>query len=104
VTEENVYVMMEMADFLQVSALHTACTYYLLSALSASNCLSIYLHASLREDDKYIAFKALRYMMKNFKAVMEKEEFLHMPPETLLKVISSQFLNISHEGQLLEVW
>jgi hypothetical protein len=103
VTEENVYVMMEMANFLQVSALQAACSHYLLSALSASNCLSIYVHASLR-GDKYTAHRAFRYALHNFKAVMEEEDFLLVPPETLLKVLSSQLLSISHEGQLLEVW
>jgi hypothetical protein len=27
-----------------------------------------------------------------------------VPAETLLSVLSSQFINIRHEGQLLEVW
>lgn len=102
-TEENVYVMLEMADFLQVSALQAACSHYLLSALSASNCLSVYVRASLR-GDKYTAYRVFRYLLLNFKAVMEEEDFVLMPPEALLKVLSSQLLNVSHEGQLLEVW
>lgn len=102
-TEENVYVVMEMADFLQVSALQAACSHYLLSLLRPSNCLSVYMRASFR-GDKYTANRAYRYIVHNFEAVMEEEDFLLVPPETLLKVLSSQLLNISHEGQLLEVW
>jgi len=103
VTEENVYLVMEIADFLQVSAIQAACSHYLLSTLNTSNCLSVYVRASLRNYND-IAHKAFRYILHNFKFVLEEEEFLHVPPEALLKVLSSRFLNISHEGELLEVW
>jgi hypothetical protein len=102
VTEENVYLVMELADILQVSAIQAACSHYLLSALDTSNCLSVFVHASLRSY-KDTAHKTFRYILQNFKSVMEEEEFLHVPPETLLKILSSQLLNISHEGQLLKV-
>jgi hypothetical protein len=102
VTEESVYLVMEIADFLQVSALQAACAQYLLSALNTSNCLSVYVRASLRSYND-VAHKAFRYILQNFSFVMEEEEFLHVPAETLLHVLSSQFINIRHEGQLLEV-
>jgi hypothetical protein len=93
---------MEIADILQVSAIQAACSHYLLSVLNTSNCLSVYVHASLHNYND-AAHKAFRYILQNFKSVMEEEEFLHVPPETLLKVLSSQLLNVSHEGQLLKV-
>jgi hypothetical protein len=97
-----VYLVMEIADILQVSAIQAACSHYLLSALNTSNCLSVYVHASLRNYND-TAHKAFRYVLQNFKSVMEEEEFLHVPPETLLTILSSQLLNVSHEGQLLKV-
>jgi hypothetical protein len=97
-----VYLVMEVADILQVSAIQAACSHYLLSALNASNCVSVYVHASLRNYND-AAHKAFRYILHNFKSVLEEEEFLHVPPETLLTILSSQLLNVSHEGQLLKV-
>lgn len=101
VTEENVYLVMEIADMLQVSAIQAACSHYLLSALNTSNCLSVYVHANLCGYND-TAHKAFRYILQNFKSVMEEEEFLHVPLATLLKVLSSQLLNVCHEGQLLK--
>lgn len=96
------YLVMEIAHFLQVSALQAACAQYLLSALNTSNCLSVYARASLCSYND-VAHKAFRYILQNFSSVMKEEEFLHVPVEILLSVLSSQFINISHEGQLLEV-
>lgn len=96
------YLVMEVAHLLQVSALQAACAQYLLSALNTSNCLSVYARASLCGYND-VAHKAFRYVLQNFSSVMKEEEFLHVPVEILLSVLSSQFINISHEGQLLEV-
>jgi hypothetical protein len=102
VAGESVYLVMEIAHFLQVSALQAACAQYLLSALNTSNCLSVYARASLCGYND-VAHKAFRFILQNFMFVMEEEEFLHVPVEILLSVLSSQFINIRHEGQLLEV-
>jgi hypothetical protein len=73
-----------------------------LSALNTSNCLSVHTRASLCGCND-VAHKAFRFILQNFRLVMEEEEFLHVPVEILLSVLSSQFINIRHEGQLLEV-
>lgn len=96
------YLVMEIAHFLQVSAIQAACAQYLLSALNTSNCLSVYARASLC-GYKDVAHKAFRFILQKFGFVMEEEEFLHVPVEILLSILSSQFINIRHEGQLLEV-
>ncbi|XP_033609735.1 kelch-like protein 2 isoform X2 [Cryptotermes secundus] len=101
VTEENVYLIMEIAELLQVSAIRMACSIYLLSTLNTSNCFSAYVHATLCSYSD-IAHKAFRYILHNFKSVMEEEEFLHVPPETLLNVLSSMVLDVSNEHQLLK--
>ncbi|KAJ9583040.1 hypothetical protein L9F63_022619, partial [Diploptera punctata] len=101
ITEDNVYWLMEIADLLQVSAVRSACSHYLTSTLSTSNCLSVYVRASLRNYND-LAHKAFRYILKNFKYVMQEEEFLHAPPETIVKILNSGLLNVSDEGQLLE--
>ena len=93
---------MEIADLLQVSEVRSACSHYLASTLSPSNCLSVYVRASLRTYND-LAHKAFRYILKNFKFVMQEEEFLHVPSETILKILNSRLLNVADEGQLLEV-
>lgn len=96
------YLVMEIAHFLQVSAIQAACAQYLLSTLNTSNCLSVHARASLCGYYD-VAHKAFRFILQNFRFVMEEEEFLHVPVEILLSVLNSQFINIRHEGQLLEV-
>lgn len=96
------YLVMEIAHFLQVSAIQAACAQYLLSSLNTSNCLSVYARASLCGYND-VAHKAFRFILQHFRFVMEEEEFLHVQVEILLSVLSSQFINIRHEGQLLEV-
>ncbi|XP_069687912.1 kelch-like protein diablo [Periplaneta americana] len=101
VTEDNVYNLMEVTDLLQVSAVRAACSHYLLSTLNASNCLSVYVRAVLRSYND-LAHKAFRYILHNFKCIMQEEEFLYVPPDTLLRILDSRLLNVADEGQLLE--
>ncbi|PSN37426.1 hypothetical protein C0J52_19033 [Blattella germanica] len=101
ITEDNVYWLMEIADLLQVSSVKASCSHYLISTLNTSNCLSAYARASLQNYND-LAHKAFRFVLQNFRHVMQEEEFLHVSPEIILKVLSSRLLNVLDEGELLE--
>lgn len=127
INENNVFILMEAANLFQIYALkasfysvcsmllyktliphlniiflQTFISFYLQSSLTLENCLQFYIMAS-RHHYHDLATCALHFLLVNFSKIVENDEFLDLPFEILLEIISSKLLNIRNEENLLEV-
>ncbi|KAK3923947.1 Kelch-like protein diablo [Frankliniella fusca] len=103
VTDDNVYDLMSIADILQLSSIRTACTSFLMSSLTPSNCLSVLTAASLHSGYNDLANAAIRFTRKHLCEVANNEEYFVAPVDVLLKVFQGRILNIPDEGFLLKI-
>ncbi|XP_071493702.1 kelch-like protein 20 [Diadema antillarum] len=99
VEESNVQTLLPAACLLQLSEIQEACCEFLKRQLDPSNCLGIRAFADthacrdlLRVADKFTQHKFLQ--------VMESEEFMLLPVNQLMEIISSDELNVHSEEQV----
>ncbi|XP_046992930.1 kelch-like protein 28 isoform X1 [Schistocerca americana] len=103
ISEENIYSVISMADFLQIPALSHPCCQYLQTSLCVDNCLSVY-QTAIDSGYNDLAHEALRCILRNFSSVCEQPEFLDVTIELLSDILYSDYINIDDESRLLEIF
>ncbi|CAI4233035.1 unnamed protein product [Auanema sp. JU1783] len=99
ITEENVQSLLPSACLLQLNEVQVVCCEFLKKQLDASNCLGIRAFADTHSCRELLR-SANRFTLQNFLEVMSTEEFLLLPLEQLIEIISSEELNVKSEEQV----
>ena len=94
----NVQVLLPAACLLQMTEIQDACCEFLKMQLDPSNCLGIRAFADKHFCDELQQY-ADKFVQDNFQKVIESEEFLLLPVEQLIGIISNDELNVSSEEQ-----
>jgi kelch-like protein 10 len=97
ITAENVEIVLPVADQFHVNGLVKACCDFLISRLSADNCIGIrnFAHAYFCHN---LERTAHRFLMQNFQEVATKSsEYLQMNIDELCEILSSDELNVRTE-------
>ncbi|XP_022090242.1 kelch-like protein 17 [Acanthaster planci] len=94
--EKNVQSLLPAASLLQLHSVRDACCKFLLGQLDPSNCLGIRRFADMHgcydlEQSSHL------YSLQNFNHVVNTEEYLHLPADEVMQLISSEQLNITSE-------
>jgi len=99
VTNENVQELLIAGDMIELREVVEICTDHLVRQLEPSNALGIFRFAS---DHNCLLLKeaALRYVFTNFVQVSLEEEFLDVPKEIIVKILSSEDLRVDTEYQV----
>ncbi|CAF0862241.1 unnamed protein product [Didymodactylos carnosus] len=96
VDEKNVQTLLPAACILQIQEVQDTCCEFLKAQLDPSNCLGIRAFADTHSCRELLKI-ADRYTQHNFNEVKESEEFLFLPVNQLIDIISSDELNMTSE-------
>ena len=96
---DNVQTILSAASLLQFPEVAEICGQFLEHQLEPSNCIGIRKYA---EDHNCLKFLpvAEKYIMDNYKQILQSEEFHLLSLNLLLKLVSSCSLNIHYEEQV----
>lgn len=97
--ETNVQVVLPAACLLQMSEIQEVCCEFLKRELDPSNCLGIRSFADTHSCQELLNY-ADKYTQDYFQDVIDNEEFLLLPVNQLIDIISSDELNVSSEEQV----
>nr|WEX30197.1 Kelch-like protein 20b-B [Carassius auratus] len=98
VEEGNVQTLLP-ACLLQLAEIQEACCEFLKRQLDPSNCLGIRAFADTHSCRELLRI-ADKFTQHNFQEVMESEEFMLLPANQLIDIISSDELNVRSEEQV----
>ncbi|MGH0146819.1 UNVERIFIED_CONTAM: hypothetical protein FKN15_024069 [Acipenser sinensis] len=101
ITTENVQFLFETSSLFQIGALRDACAKFLEDQLDPCNCLGIQRFADTHSL-KHLASHCRTYAQQNFTDVAQHEEFLDLPRDELVEIISSDELVVSKEEAVFE--
>ncbi|ESO08162.1 hypothetical protein HELRODRAFT_98278 [Helobdella robusta] len=96
IEESNVQTLLPAACLLQLAEIQDVCCDFLQKQLDPTNCLGIRAFADTHACRDLLR-KADKYTQQHFPAVMESEEFLLLPVNQLVDIISSEELNVQSE-------
>ncbi|XP_014669553.1 PREDICTED: kelch-like protein 20 [Priapulus caudatus] len=99
VEESNVQTLLPAACLLQLAEIQETCCEFLKRQLDPSNCLGIRAFADTHACRDLLRV-ADKFTQHNFQEVMESEEFLLLPVNQLIDIISSDELNVRTEEQV----
>ncbi|XP_013413752.1 kelch-like protein 20 [Lingula anatina] len=99
VEESNVQTLLPAACLLQLAEIQDVCCEFLKRQLDPSNCLGIRAFADTHACRDLLRI-ADKFTQHNFQEVMESEEFLLLPLNQLVDIISSDELNVRSEEQV----
>ena len=100
-TVENVQSFLATASLVQFHAVRDLCCRFLESQLEPSNCLGIRKFAETHGCAEFLEVVD-KFVLENFRDVMKSEEYALLPCDLLIKVISSDDLNIVEERVVYE--
>ncbi|OTF75594.1 kelch-like protein, partial [Euroglyphus maynei] len=99
IEENNVQVLLPAACLLQMNEIQEVCCEFLRRELDPSNCLGIRSFADTHSCQDLLHY-ADKYTQDYFQEVIENEEFLLLPVNQLIDIVSTDELNISTEEQV----
>ena len=101
INEKNVQPLLKAAAILQLSEIVEACCEFLTAQLHPSNCLGIGAFAEAH-GCKLLEQSAREFVKDHFMEVIKCDEFLHLGPEDLKRLISSDFIEVSSEEMVFD--
>lgn len=101
VEESNVQTLLPAACLLQLAEIQDVCCEFLKRQLDPSNCLGIRAFADTHACRDLLRI-ADKFTQHNFQEVMESEEFMLLPVNQLVDIISSDELNVRSEEQVFQ--
>ena len=97
----NVQSLLCAANLLQLGGVKQACVEFLHRVLHPDNCLGIRTFADTYSCSELVEAAEI-YAMKNFSDVAKSEEFLSLPPDEVVTLISREELNVRTEEEVFE--
>ncbi|XP_053287372.1 kelch-like protein 30 [Pleuronectes platessa] len=101
INQSNVEGLICTASQLQFQSVRTVCSRYLQHQIDATNCLGILEFGEIHGCPEVVA-KALAFLLENFEAVQQSEEFLLLAKDRLVSCLSDEGLQIRSEHTRVE--
>ncbi|XP_059162191.1 kelch-like protein 28 [Physella acuta] len=101
ITSANAQSLLTTASLLQMSTVQKACAKFMESQLDEANCVGIQCFASVHNCEELYT-KAKEFIEKNFTIVCRTEEFLDLPLDKVVDIVSSDELNVEKEEIVYE--
>ncbi|KAM4863043.1 kelch-like protein 6 isoform X2 [Urocitellus parryii] len=101
ITKQNVQRVLEAANLFQFLRMVDACASFLTEALNPENCVGILRLADTHSLDS-LKKQVQNYIIQNFVQILNSEEFLELPVDTLYHILKSDDLYVTEEAQVFE--
>ncbi|KAL4677904.1 hypothetical protein H8959_020578, partial [Pygathrix nigripes] len=101
ITKQNVQRVLEAANLFQFLRMVDACASFLTEALNPENCVGILRLADTHSLDS-LKKQVQSYIIHNFVQILNSEEFLDLPVDTLHHILKSDDLYVTEEAQVFE--
>ncbi|XP_042218059.1 kelch-like protein diablo [Homarus americanus] len=101
ITENNVQALLSASNLLEVVAVREACCRFLERHIDATNCVGIHCFAEAHACHD-LTKKAKAYTLRNFPRVMGGEEWLNLPIEKVVEIISADELEVDREEHVFD--
>ncbi|XP_072263859.1 kelch-like protein 6 [Pyxicephalus adspersus] len=101
ITKQNVQKILEAASLFQFLRMVDACSSFLTEALHPENCVGILRLADAHCLDS-LSLQVQNYIIQNFSQVVNHEEFLELPFDSLHYILRSDELYVTEESQVFE--
>ncbi|VFV45494.1 kelch-like protein 6-like [Lynx pardinus] len=101
ITKQNVQRILEAANLFQFLRMVDACASFLTEALNPENCVGILRLADTHSLDS-LKKQVQNYIIQNFVQILNSEEFLELPVDTLYHILKSDELYVTEEAQVFE--
>ncbi|XP_046955440.1 kelch-like protein 6 [Lynx rufus] len=101
ITKQNVQRVLEAANLFQFLRMVDACASFLTEALNPENCVGILRLADTHSLDS-LKKQVQNYIVQNFVQILNSEEFLELPVDTLYHILKSDELYVTEEAQVFE--
>ena len=102
VNEQNAYELFAKADYFILPSLKSFLSNFILKTLSLSNCIMTYYFA-VKYQGKELQKGARDFILKNFAAVAETDDFLNLNSKQLEEWISSDEITVEGEQNVFEI-
>ncbi|ESO94288.1 hypothetical protein LOTGIDRAFT_73790, partial [Lottia gigantea] len=102
ITADTVVEILQCADFLGFRSIVKSCSGFLLQHINSENCLKAFQMADCYSLH-HLAEQTWNFILENFDAVSQSEDFCEITYACLLKILSSDFLKVFLEIDLLSV-
>uniref|UniRef100_F7EDI1 BTB domain-containing protein n=1 Tax=Monodelphis domestica TaxID=13616 RepID=F7EDI1_MONDO len=102
ITKQNVQRVLEAASLFQFPRMVDACTSFLTEALNPENCVGILRLADTHSLD-HLKKQVQGYIIQNFTQILNYDEFLELPVDTLHYALKSDDLYVTEESQVFEM-
>eukprot|EP00061_Rhincodon_typus_P017706 g46521.t1 len=103
INQQNVESLTQTSNLLQFSSVQKVCSRYLQHQIDPTNCLGIYELGEMYGCPEVTA-KARSFLLENFEAVSQSEEFLLLGSERLLGYLGAELLQIQEEQSLVQAF
>ncbi len=100
-SEEIVQNLLSAANLFALLALRHGCAEYMMQHVTVTNCIGIYFFSKAHQCDT-LAVKAKELINMRFGVLCHEHEFLSLPIEELVEIVSDDALNVSREETVYE--
>ncbi|CAL4126360.1 unnamed protein product, partial [Meganyctiphanes norvegica] len=98
ITKNNVQSLLSASNLLEVAAVRESCCRFLERHIDASNCVGIHCFAEAHACHE-LTKKAKAYTLRNFSNIVTGDEWLSLPVEKVVELISADELEVGREEQ-----
>ncbi|XP_036621828.1 kelch-like protein 6 isoform X1 [Trichosurus vulpecula] len=102
ITKQNVQRVLEAASLFQFLRMVDACASFLTEALNPENCVGI-LRLADTHSLEHLKKQVQSYIIQNFTQILNYDEFLELPVDTLHHTLQSDDLYVTEESQVFEM-
>ena len=100
-SEDTVQHLLSAANRFQLLPLRNGCAEFMRKHISVTNCIGVYFFAKAHECD-VLADKAKEIISKQFSVLCHNQEFLSLPADKLVEIISDDNIEVSQEETVYE--
>uniref|UniRef100_A0A2C9MAJ6 BTB domain-containing protein n=2 Tax=Biomphalaria glabrata TaxID=6526 RepID=A0A2C9MAJ6_BIOGL len=100
-TEDTVQNLLSAANLFQLIPLRDGCAEFMMSHVTVSNCIGVFFFAKAHQCN-VLALKAKEIINNKFPLLCKQQEFLSLPVDKLVEIVSDDDLNVTTEETVYE--
>ncbi|XP_076095876.1 kelch repeat and BTB domain-containing protein 8-like [Mytilus galloprovincialis] len=100
-SEDTVQHLLSASNRFQLLSLRTGCAEFMMNHITVVNCIGVYFFAKAHECE-ILALKAKEIINNQFSVLCKQQEFLSLPADKLVEIVSDDDINVTVEETVFE--